>query len=174
MLRKMICLLMVLCLCAPARSEDAPSHLYHFTTVSEAPEEIAADIADLFGSDITYVDGYAAMRFGKWTHGQIILQDAQGYILCCLRYAGDNASGTWDITYSRTALREGALPQLLPEQQHRHHKRPAEFFRSRHPSRPSCLLQKWHCYMLPAAPAVPLHPPHPGNPQKPRSLPRSR
>jgi len=115
MLRKMICLLMVLCLCAPARSEDAPSHLYHFTTVSEAPEEIAADIADLFGSDITYVDGYAAMRFGKWTHGQIILQDAQGYILCCLRYAGDNASGTWDITYSRTALREGELPQLLPE-----------------------------------------------------------
>ena len=115
MLRKMICLLLLLCLCAPALSEDAPSHLYHFTSAAEAPEEVAADIAALFGTDVTYIDGYAAMRFGKWTNGQIILQDAQGYILCGLSYAGDDASSTWHITSSRTALRQDALPTLLPE-----------------------------------------------------------
>lgn len=115
MLRKMICLLLFLCLCAPVLSEDAPSHLYHFTSAAEAPKEVAADIAALFGTDVTYIDGYAAMRFGKWTNGQIILQDTQGYLLCGLSYAGDDASSTWHITSSRTALRQDALPTLLPE-----------------------------------------------------------
>lgn len=115
MLRKMICIFLILCMCVPALSEDAPSHLYHFTSAAEAPEEIAADIAALFGTDITYIDGYATMRFGKWTNGQIILQDTQGYILCGLSYAGEDASGTWHITSSRTALRQDALPTLLPE-----------------------------------------------------------
>ena len=114
-MRKLICLLLVCLLCVPAHAEEAPSHLYHFTSVAEAPKEIAADITHLFGDDVTYIDGYATMRFGRWTHGQIILQDAQGYILCGLNYAGDDASSAWNIEYSRTALREGKLPQLLPE-----------------------------------------------------------
>ena len=114
-MRKLICLLLVCLLCVPAHAEEAPSHLYHFTSAAEAPEEVATDIAALFGTDVTYIDGYATMRFGRWTHGQIILQDAQGYFLCGLNYAGDDASSAWNIEYSRTALREGTLPQLLPE-----------------------------------------------------------
>jgi len=114
MLRKLICLILIGLLCLPACAEqEAPSHLYHFTSAAEAPAEIADSIADLLGSDVTYIDGYATMRFGRWTYGQIILQDAQGYILCGL--TGINDGSAWKIEYSRTALREGALPQLLPD-----------------------------------------------------------
>lgn len=115
MLRKMICLMMILCLCAPVLAEEAPSHLYHFTSASEAPKEIAADITHLFGDDVTYIDGYANMRFGRWEHGQAILKDAQGYILCAFSYAGNDAPSVWKIEYSRTALRQDMLPTLLPE-----------------------------------------------------------
>ena len=81
MLRKLICLILIGLLCLPACAEQkAPSHLYHFTSAAEAPAKIADSIADLFGSDVTYIDGYATMRFGRWTSGQIILQDAQEYI----------------------------------------------------------------------------------------------
>lgn len=112
-MRKILCLLMIFMLCLPARAEDAPSHLYHFTNAQEAPQQIAAEIAALFGSDVTYIDGYATMRFGRWSCGQIILQDQQGYILCGLTYLSDNAS--WKVEYSRTALRKDAVPKLLPE-----------------------------------------------------------
>lgn len=113
MLRKVLCLLTILALCLPACAEEAPSHLYHFTSAAEAPAEIAAEVAGLFGTDITYIDGYAAMRFGRWTHGQIILQDTQSYILCGLTYLTNDAA--WKIEYSRTALRQDTLPTLLPE-----------------------------------------------------------
>jgi len=114
-MRKLICLLLICLLCVPAYAEEAPSHLYHFTSSTEAPREIAADIANLFGSSVTYIDGYATMRFGRWEHGQAILKDAQGYILCAFSYAGDDAPSVWHMEYSRTALRESALPQLMPE-----------------------------------------------------------
>lgn len=113
MLRKLICLILACFLCLPVCAEEAPSHLYHFTSAEEAPAEIADSIADLFGSDVTCIDGYATMRFGRWSYGQIILQDAQGYILCGL--TGIDNGSAWQIEYSRTALREGTLPQLLPE-----------------------------------------------------------
>lgn len=115
MLRKILVFLLILCLCLPACAEDAPSHLYHFASAAEAPQEIAADIADLFGADIAYVDGYATMRFGRWSYGQIILKDSQSYILCGLTYTGDETAGAWNIEYSRTALRPDVLPQLMPE-----------------------------------------------------------
>ena len=58
MLRKLICLILIGLLCLPACAEqEAPSHLYHFTSAAEAPAEIADSIADLFGSDVTYIDG---------------------------------------------------------------------------------------------------------------------
>ncbi|MBQ1946231.1 MAG: SH3 domain-containing protein [Clostridia bacterium] len=114
MLRKLICLILIGLLCLPACAEqEAPSHLYHFTSAAEAPAEIADSIADLFGSDVTYIDGYATMRFGHWTSGQIILQDAQGYILCGLTGIDDGSA--WQIEYSRTALRQDEAPVLYPE-----------------------------------------------------------
>lgn len=112
MLRKLICLILVCLLCLPAvAEEEAPSRLYHFTSAEEAPKEIADDIAGLFGTNVTYIDGYATMRFGRWAHGQVILQDQDDYILCGLTYTDSG----WKIDHSRTALRQGALPAFLPE-----------------------------------------------------------
>ena len=114
MLRKLICLMFLCLLCLSAMAEEeAPSHLYHFISAEEAPAEIAADVAALFGADAAYIDGYATMRFGRWSCGQIILQDAKGYILCCLTGIDDGTA--WQIEFSRTALRQDALPQFVPE-----------------------------------------------------------
>lgn len=113
MLRKLICLICLCFLCLPALADDAPSHLYHFGSAADAPAEIAAGVADLFGSDVTYIDGYATMRFGKWTYGQILLKDSESCILCGLTYL--DTESVWKIEYSRTALRQDALPALLPE-----------------------------------------------------------
>ncbi len=113
MLRKMLCVLLLCLLCLPAFSEDAPSRLYHFGSAEEAPKEIAAGIAALFGDDVTYIDGYATMRFGQWAHGQVMLKDNEGCILCAMTYL--NTESAWEIEYSRTALRQDALPALIPD-----------------------------------------------------------
>lgn len=114
--KKVLCIFLLILLCLPAFAEDeVPSRLYHFTSAAEAPYEIAAGIADLFGPDIAYIDGYATLRFGRWCYGQAIMQDEQGYILCGFTYSGDDDHGSWNIEYSRTALRADILPQLLPE-----------------------------------------------------------
>ncbi|MBQ7455262.1 MAG: SH3 domain-containing protein [Clostridia bacterium] len=112
MKRRLIALLLALCLLPCLGSAgDAPSHLYHFTCLEEAPEELAAALSGLLGPDAEIVDGYATLRFGAWRYGQAVARDAAGFALCGLDYL----DGAWQVTASHAALRQDEAPTLIPE-----------------------------------------------------------
>ncbi len=94
-----------------AQAEMPSSRLYDFSREA-IPAEIAEVFSTEFGSGAVCLSGYATMRFGVWQHGQAILQDEQGYILCALQYQND----AWQLTASRAALFQDRPGRSCPKQ----------------------------------------------------------
>ncbi len=111
-LTALLCCLMRLFAVASAESDESRSFLLHFT--GALPSALGGT---LFGSgyeDAVITDGYATMRFGIWSHIEMILQQDDEYILAAGFYS--SAENAWHITCSAKALRQnGDVPSLLPD-----------------------------------------------------------
>ncbi|MDR0898690.1 MAG: hypothetical protein LBN04_12665 [Oscillospiraceae bacterium] len=96
-----------------ADNQKNPSYMLHFA--DEWPEEmgIAPDLEAAGVGACRVLDGYASRRFGRWMHAEAVLQDETGYLLLAAMYL--ITEERWMITVSRQALRQDALPILVPE-----------------------------------------------------------
>lgn len=93
-----------------AQDGDDGSRL--LTYAGSFPRELADAFAAAGLGSAVPLQGYAAMRFGQWTDGEAVLQDEQGYLLCGMVWRQDTG---WEMTVSRTALRQDAAPTLMPD-----------------------------------------------------------
>ncbi len=93
-----------------AENAKNPSYLLHF--VDAWPAELLGAVQGSGYEQAGIVDGYAVMRFGKWSCGQVLLQQDGKYVLG----AFNNLDGAWVAVFSAGAVRQDAgAPTLLPE-----------------------------------------------------------
>ena len=93
-----------------AENAKNPSYLLHF--VDAWPAELLGAVEGSGYEQAGIVDGYAVMRFGKWSCGQVLLQQDGKYVLG----AFNNLDGAWVAVFSAGAVRQDAgAPTLLPE-----------------------------------------------------------
>lgn len=57
------------------------------------------------------IASYGDRMAGRWRYLVALLEDAQGYVLCCGVYGEDD----WQLEFSRTAILPGTTPEIIPE-----------------------------------------------------------
>ncbi len=110
-LTALLCCLLMLFAAASAESDDSRSFLLHFTDT--LPSALSGALSGSGYEDAVIADGYATMRFGRWSHIEMLLSQDGQYILAAGFYS--SAESAWHITCSANALRQnGDMPSLLP------------------------------------------------------------
>mgnify|MGYP004460668931 CR=1 FL=1 len=90
---------------------QSPSYLLHF--MESWPEELLPVVQGSGYEDAAVLDGYAVMRWGTWSNGQVLLQQAGVTILGAFTFT---SAGSWDVVFNDKAIDETlGLPTLLPE-----------------------------------------------------------
>ncbi len=110
-LTALLCCLLILFAVASAESDDSRSFLLHFTDT--LPSALSGALSGSGYEDAVIADGYATMRFGRWSHIEMLLSQDGQYILAAGFYS--SAENAWHITCSAKVLRQnGDMPSLLP------------------------------------------------------------